>query len=101
MNSNDLVFSTNEDNIMSAGFNINSLLLKEQINVNLENYMIPIGLACKEKEKDKEMINDTYSSKVIDSDLYDRLVEFATQPLNKRKSQKSKPKKNNKTKKGH
>ena len=99
MNANDLVFSTNEDNIMSAGFNINSLLLKEQINVNLENYMIPIGLAC--KEKDKEKINDTYSSKVIDSDLYDRLVEYATQPLNKRKSQKRKPKKNNKTKKSH
>jgi hypothetical protein len=101
MNANDLVFSTNENNIMSAGFNINSLLLKEQINVNLENYMIPIGLSCKEKEKEKENINDTYSSKVIDSDLYDRLVEYATQPLNKRKSQKSKPKKNNKTKKGH
>jgi hypothetical protein len=99
MNANDLVFSTNEDNIMSAGFNINSLLLKEQINVNLEKYMIPIGLAYKEKEK--EIINDDYSSKVIDSDLYDRLVEFATQPLNKRKSQKSKPKKNNKTKKSH
>lgn len=100
MNANDLVFSTNEDNIMSAGFNINSLLLKEQINSNLENYTIPIGLAYTKKE-----INDndiyTSSSKVIESDLYDKLVEFATQPSNKRKSQKSRPKKNNKTKRGH
>ena len=98
MNATDLVFSTNEDNIMSAGFNINSLLLKEQINVNLENYTIPIGLAY--KETDKEM-NGGYSSKVIESDLYDKLVEFATQSSNKRKSQKSRPKKNNKTKRGH
>jgi hypothetical protein len=96
MNANDLVFSTNEDNIMSAGFNINSLLLKEQINLNLENYTIPIGLAYKEKEND--IISDSYSSKVIDSDLYDRLVDFATKPSNKKKSQKTKPKKNNKTK---
>jgi hypothetical protein len=100
MNANDLVFSTNEDNIMSAGFNINSLLLKEQINVNLENYTVPIGLLYTIKEKN-DNDNDGYSSKVIDSDLYDKLVEFATHPPNKKKSQKSRPKKNNKTKKGH
>jgi hypothetical protein len=98
MNANDLVFSTNEDNIMSAGFNINSLLLKEQITSNLENYAIPIGLAYTPKEVNN---NDVYSSKVIETDLYDKLVEFATKPLNKRKSQKSRPKKINKTKRGH
>ena len=99
MNANDLVFSTNEDNIMSAGFNINSLLLKKQINVNLENYAIPIGLTYTQKEINNN--DDGYSSKVIETDLYDKLVEFATQPSNKRKSQKSRTKKNNKTKKGH
>ena len=99
MNANDLVFSTNEDNIMSAGFNINSLLLKEQINSNLENYTIPIGLAYTQKEINDN--NDGYTSKVIESDLYDKLVEFATQPSNKKKSQKSRPKKHNKTKRGH
>jgi hypothetical protein len=94
MDSTDLVFSVNEDNIMSAGFNINSLLLKEQLS--LKNYMVPIGLAYKNNKEITE-IGD-YTSEVINSDLYDKLVDIATQPKNK-KTIKNIPKKNNKTKK--
>ena len=94
MDSTDLVFSVNEDNIMSAGFNINSLLLKEQLS--LKNYMVPIGLAYKNNKEISE-IGD-YTSEVINSDLYDKLVDIATQTKNK-KSIKNIPKKNNKTKK--
>ena len=49
METHDLVFSVNEDNIMSAGFNINSLLLKEQLNKDFKDYMVPIGLAYKKE----------------------------------------------------
>jgi hypothetical protein len=94
MDSTDLVFSVNENNIMSAGFNINSLLLKEQLS--LKNYMVPIGLAYNNNKEITE-IGD-YTSEVINSDLYDKLVDIATQPKNK-KSIKNIPKKNNKTKK--
>ena len=94
MDSTDLVFSVNENNIMSAGFNINSLLLKEQLS--LKNYMVPIGLAYNNNKEITE-IGD-YTSEVINSDLYDKLVDMATQTKNK-KSRKNIPKKNNKTKK--
>jgi len=98
MDKADLVFSINEDKIMSAGFNINSLLLKEQINTKLENYMVPVGLAYKEDELRNG--NNDYSSSLIDSDIYDKLVEFASQSKKKKNtSKKHKTKKNNKTNK--
>jgi hypothetical protein len=96
METQDLVFSVNEDNIMSAGFNINSLLLKEQLNKNFKDYMVPIGLAYKKETTENN--NNDYTSEVINSDLYDKLVDIATQTKNK-KSRKNIPKKNNKTNK--
>ena len=97
METHDLVFSINEDNIMSAGFNINSLLLKEQLDTTFKNYMVPVGLAYKREPTENNNNND-YNSGVIDSDLYDKLVDIATQTKNK-KSRKNIPKKNNKTNK--
>jgi hypothetical protein len=98
METHDLVFSVNEDNIMSAGFNINSLLLKEELDKNFKNYMVPIGLAYKETKENNDYISDVIDSEVIGSDLYDKLVDIATQTKNK-KSRKNVPKKNNKTNK--
>jgi len=96
MNPSELVLLLNDDKIISAGFNINSLLLKEQ--VNLKNYMIPVGLAYREENKKD---NATFASNIIDTDLYDKLVDLATnkpsKPKNKTKI--NKPKKNTKTKK--
>jgi len=97
MNNSDLVFSMDEDKIMSAGFNINSLLLKEQIDKSLDNYLVPVGLAYKKTNEVKNDLN--YSSNVIDSDIYDKLVEFAT--TGKKKKIVSKKNKQNNNKKTH
>jgi len=104
MNATDLVFSLDENNIMSAGFNINSQLLKKQLNkkINIENeYILPIGLNISPMNREKyipieEEIN------VINGDLYDKLVEVAVKPI-KSKTQRNvlKHNKKNKTKRSN
>ena len=96
MEANDLVFSMNENNqIMSAGFNINSQLLTKQLNgINLEEYIVPIGLAYNKSNTEKYIHNDHIN--VIDTDLYDKLVDLTIHK--KSNTRKHKQKKNNKTK---
>jgi len=95
MEASDLVFSINENNkIMSAGFNINSKLLKNQISKgnSLEEYIIPVGLSYNPKKPEKYI--ETDYNKVIDSDLYDKLVELTTYKKTKTKRNKAKLNKN-------
>jgi len=103
MNATDLVFTLNENNIISAGFNINSQLLKNQLNsnINLDNnkYILPVGLLYTSQSREKYNPVDEEIN-VIPSDIYDQLVNFAIKPIKKSKTQHNRAKihKKNKTK---
>ena len=76
--------------IMSQGFNVDSLLLKNQFenkddNVykHLKNTLIPFGLLYKKPDKEKSETKDSFlknehPSEMIDENLYSKLLEDYT-----------------------
>jgi hypothetical protein len=75
---NDLVFITQNNEIISGGFKINSKFLKEQIQKGggiEKDYVIPAGLLyqdVKNNQKDLTIKN----SDTIDNDLYNKLFDL-------------------------
>jgi hypothetical protein len=76
--SDDLVFVTQNNEIISGGFKINSNFLKEQIQKGggiEKDYVIPAGLLyqdVKSIQKDLTLKN----SDIIDNDLYNKLFDL-------------------------
>lgn len=86
MDSNDMIFDINGE-IISQGFNIESLLLKNQyantdesVLKMLKNTLIPFGLLYKKsnsREKESFLKNEE-ESQAIDENLYAKLLEDFT-----------------------
>jgi hypothetical protein len=89
MESNDMIFDIDEE-ITSQGFNVESLLLKNQfenkddhIYKHLKNTLIPFGLLYKKSDKEKSEKKDSFlkndhPSEMIDENLYSKLLEDFT-----------------------
>ena len=74
----DLVFLTQNNEIISGGFKINSNFLNEQIQKGGgidKNYVIPAGLLYQNVENIYKDLNIKNSS-TIDNDLYDKLFDL-------------------------
>ena len=89
---NDLVVFKEGNNIMSGGYKIDSLFLKNNIppiqnsNINLQkggditslfsNLAVPAGLLLLQQKAPKKNIQTLYEErKVVDSSLYDKLLD--------------------------
>jgi hypothetical protein len=84
-NIDDLVMIKDVDgNIISGGYNIDSTLLKEQLNNEmvggnkLNNYLIPMGLLYKDIPYEEDAIKSN-TSEIINDDIYEKLFNMATE----------------------
>ena len=111
----ELVFHTADDNsIQSAGFSINSILMQQGVppmqTLNsgkqtgggvsslLNNLAVPAGLLCLQQIVNKSHI-ESHQNKVIDEDLYSKLVKLVKHEPVKRKTRSRSRKKNRTTRK--
>ena len=128
---NDLVITKEGKNVMSGGYKIDNLFLQNNIspfktdnsnnqeggNVSsiFSNLAVPAGLLLLQQKTNKKTFSNMYNkenSEVIDSSLYDKLLNIAsgkkekkekkekkTKPERKRKTRTKKSSSNRKTKK--
>lgn len=76
--SNDLVFLTQNNEIISGGFKINSNFLNEQIQKGggiEKSYVVPAGLLYQDVNNNKKDLS-VKASATIDNDLYDKLFDL-------------------------
>jgi hypothetical protein len=76
--SDDLVFLTQNNEVISGGFKINSNFLNEQIQKGGgidKNYVVPVGLLYNNVKNIHKDLNVKESS-TIDNDLYDKLFDL-------------------------
>ena len=99
--SDDLVFLTQNNEIISGGFKINSNFLNEQIQKGGgidKNYVIPAGLLYQNVENIYKDLNIKNSS-TIDNDLYDKLFDLVIYKKKRKTINNHKHHKKRKTKK--
>ena len=76
--SNDLVFLTQNNEIISGGFKINSNFLNEQIQKGggiEKSYVVPAGLLFNDVNNIQKDLTIKESA-IIDNDLYDKLFDL-------------------------
>ena len=98
---NDLVFITQNNEIISGGFKINSKFLKEQIQKGggiEKDYVIPAGLLYYDVKNIKKDLTLKESS-IIDNDLYNKLFDLVIYKKKNKTISNNKQHKNKKTNK--
>lgn len=108
-NKDDFVYLKNGDNVESAGFKINSLLMKQNIpamnTINaptqsggsvssaLNDLAVPAGLLLLQQKTFKHYKGDNMDNEVVNEDLFDKLLKMAGPNKNKKLTKRRKPKK--------
>jgi hypothetical protein len=98
---NDLVFVTQNNEIISGGFKINSNFLKEQIQKGggiEKDYVIPAGLLYHDVSNIQKDLT-IKESNIIDNDLYNKLFDLVIYKKKNKTINNNKPNKNKKTNK--